>query len=396
MKHFFDRHSRAGVNPQPGLGKSWSVDLRMRRKDGMGGVFAAFAVSLVLCSSAQAEILIGIAGPMTGQNAAFGAQMRNGAVAAIASINAKGGLNGELLRLVEGDDQCDVKRAVEVANQLAAQDVRMVAGHFCSNAATAAASVYAARDVVMISPSASHPKLTDQGLATTLRLAPRDDVQGTLAALRILQDDTQAVVALIEDGTAQAKSLVEKFSSVGVPALIVSIKPGERNIAAAVQKLRVGNPSAIYFACGGSDAGNIAAAYASGGGIAKLYGPDTLLVDAYFERAGAAAEGTVATFPNDPQAAPDAREVIASLQSQGQTAEGATLTTFAAIEVYAAAAQANPTATATDIAAKLKSGAKFKTILGEFAFDGKGDAQPQRYDWYRWSNGAFSRDDRVN
>jgi branched-chain amino acid transport system substrate-binding protein len=346
--------------------------------------------------SASAEILIGIAGPMTGQNAVFGQQMRNGAAAAVASINAEGGVNGEQLRLVEGDDQCDVKRAVDIANQFAAQDVRMVAGHFCSNAATAAASIYAARDVIMISPSASHPKLTDQGFATTFRLAPRDDVQGAIAALRILEDDPQAVVALIEDGTAQAKALASKFSSVKSPALIVPIKPGERNVVAAVQKLRAGNPSAIYFTCSGSDAGNIAAAYASAGGIAKIYGPDALLTDAYLERASTAAEGTVATFPIDPQVAPSARDVIEALQSQGQTADGATLTTYAAIEIYAAAAQSNPSAKAVEIAAKLKSGVTYKTILGAFSFDAKGDALPQRYDWYRWSNGAFARVNRVN
>ncbi len=351
---------------------------------------------IALATSAQAEILIGIAGPMTGQNAAFGQQMRNGAAEAIADINAKGGVNGEPLRLVEGDDQCDVKRATEIANQFAAQDVRMVAGHFCSNAAFAAASVYAARDVLMISPSASNPKLTEQGFSTTLRLAARDDVQGAIAALRILEDDPNAAVAFVEDGTALAKALAATFTRVKAPALTVTIKPGERNISAAVQKLREGNPSAIYFACGGSDAGNIVSAYAGGGGIAKIYGPDSMLVDAYLERAGVAAEGTVATFPTDPQAAPDAREVIADLKAKNLTADGATLTTYAAIEVYAAVAQANPSANARDIAAKLKSGAKFKTILGEYAFDAKGDVLPQRFDWYRWSDGAFARVNTVN
>jgi branched-chain amino acid transport system substrate-binding protein len=356
------------------------------------------ALLLVAASpvSASAEILIGIAGPMTGQNAAFGEQMRNGAVEAIANINAKGGINGEPLRLVEGDDQCDVKRAVEIANQFAAQDVRMVAGHFCSNAAVAAASVYAARDVVMISPSASHPKLTDHGFATTLRLAPRDDTQGALAALRILEDNPSARVVLVEDGTAGAKALATIFTSVKAPFATVTIKPGDRNINSAVQKLREAAPSVIYFACGGSDAGNIAAAFAGGGGTARIYGPDALLVDAFLERAGPAAEGAIATFVADPQAASDAREVIAALSAKKQAADGATLTTYAAIEMYAAVAASNPSANARDIVAKLKSGAKFKTILGEYAFDAKGDALPQRYDWYRWSNGAYTRIDTVN
>ena len=58
------------------------------------------------------EIVIGVAGPMTGDLAAFGEQLRRGAEQAVADVNAKGGVLGKKLRLVIGDDQCDPKRAV--------------------------------------------------------------------------------------------------------------------------------------------------------------------------------------------------------------------------------------------------------------------------------------------
>ncbi len=69
---------------------------------------------------------------MTGQYAAFGDQMKAGAEQAVADINAAGGVLGQQLVLEVGDDACDPKQAVAVANQLAGKGVAFVAGHFCS------------------------------------------------------------------------------------------------------------------------------------------------------------------------------------------------------------------------------------------------------------------------
>ena len=103
------------------------------------GIVLAACVSL----PAQADIAIGIAGPLSGPNAVFGAELRNGVSGAIAAVNAAGGVNGEQLALVEGDDACDTRRAGEVAKDFIAKDVRLVVGHFCSSASLAAAPAYA-------------------------------------------------------------------------------------------------------------------------------------------------------------------------------------------------------------------------------------------------------------
>src|SRR5215470_15581518 len=93
--------------------------------------FSLFAAVLCLmAASARAEIVVGVAGPMTGSNAAFGEQFRRGAEKAIADLNAKGGVLGQQLRLVMGDDACDPKQAVRVANDMAAKRAVFVAGHY--------------------------------------------------------------------------------------------------------------------------------------------------------------------------------------------------------------------------------------------------------------------------
>ena len=69
---------------------------------------------------------------MSGQYASFGAQLKAGAEMWVKDVNAKGGINGEKVKLVIGDDACDPKQAVAVANKFAGQGVAYVAGHFCS------------------------------------------------------------------------------------------------------------------------------------------------------------------------------------------------------------------------------------------------------------------------
>ena len=64
----------------------------------------ALAAVVAFSGSAWADILIGVGGPITGPNAAFGAQIQKGVEQAAADINAAGGINGEQIKVVLGDD----------------------------------------------------------------------------------------------------------------------------------------------------------------------------------------------------------------------------------------------------------------------------------------------------
>ena len=103
---------------------------------------AAAVVLTGFGSAAWADIIIATAGPMTGQYASFGEQMRRGAEMAVADLNAKGGVMGQKLVLKIGDDACDPKQAVAVAKKLVSQKVVFVAGHFCSGSSIPASKVY--------------------------------------------------------------------------------------------------------------------------------------------------------------------------------------------------------------------------------------------------------------
>jgi branched-chain amino acid transport system substrate-binding protein len=84
---------------------------------------AAAVLTIGLSTTASAQIKVGMAGPLTGSNAAFGEQQKTGADLAVANINAAGGVLGKQLDLVTIDDACDPKTAVSAANTLVSADL---------------------------------------------------------------------------------------------------------------------------------------------------------------------------------------------------------------------------------------------------------------------------------
>src|SRR5918997_1283288 len=169
------------------------------------------ATALCVSSGAFADVIIATAGPMTGQNAAFGEQMRRGAEMAVKDINANGGVNGENLVLKVGDDACDPKQAVAVANQMVNDEVVFVAGHFCSGSSIPASAVYNEEGILQISPASTNPQLTEQGFENVFRTCGRDDVQGIYAANYVVDNKVADKIAILHDKTAYGQGLADEF-----------------------------------------------------------------------------------------------------------------------------------------------------------------------------------------
>ncbi|VEC53282.1 Branched-chain amino acid ABC transporter, amino acid-binding protein (TC 3.A.1.4.1) [Klebsiella aerogenes] len=67
---------------------------------------------------AQADVKIGVAGPFTGPNATYGAPVLEGGLAGGGRYQCRRRHQGEKIVLVQGDDACEPKQAVAVANRL--------------------------------------------------------------------------------------------------------------------------------------------------------------------------------------------------------------------------------------------------------------------------------------
>ena len=174
----------------------------------LSGVALSFAAALN-ASTALADITIATVGPITGSLAALGEQYKRGAELAVADINAAGGINGEKLVLEIGDDACDPKQAVAVANQMASKGVKFVAGHLCSGSSIPASKVYEEEGILQISPASTNPTFTDEGGWNVARVCGRDDAQGAVAAAFIAKNYAGKKVAVIDDKSAYGKGLAD-------------------------------------------------------------------------------------------------------------------------------------------------------------------------------------------
>ncbi|SIT01584.1 branched-chain amino acid ABC transporter substrate-binding protein [Insolitispirillum peregrinum] len=358
-----------------------------------GLLAAAATVALFAAGSANAEIVIATAGPMTGPYAAFGEQMKKGAEMAVKDINAAGGVLGEKLKLEVGDDACDPKQAVAVANQFVNQGVKFVAGHFCSGSSIPASAVYNEEGIVQISPASTNPKLTEQNFPLVFRTCGRDDQQGIVAGKYIADHFKGKKIAIVHDKQAYSKGLADEtkktLNGLGITEVIYeTITPGEKDYSALVTKLKQAGIEVLYYGGYHTEAGLIARQMREQSMTSTLISGDALVTDEYWSITGEAGNGTLMTFGPDPRKSEAASKVVAEFRKDGYEPEGYTMYTYGAIQAYVQAIAAAKSTEGAKVAAALKSGT-FDTVLGKFNFDAKGDVTAPGYVMYSWKGGKY-------
>src|SRR4030042_5957235 len=134
------------------------------------------------CQKKEDVIKIGIAGPMTGDQAKMGIDFKNGVSLAVEEWNNKGGVLGKKIKVIISDDQHDPKQAVSVANKMVNEGVVGVIGNFNSSCSIPASDVYDRAGIPVISPGSTNPQFTEKGYRGVFRVCGRDDQQGKVAA----------------------------------------------------------------------------------------------------------------------------------------------------------------------------------------------------------------------
>lgn len=171
-------------------------------------------------AAAPAEVIkIGHVAPLTGGIAHLGKDNENGARLAVDEINAAGGLDvgGKKykLELLAEDDKADPKEGTLAAQKLVDAGVVAVVGHLNSGTSIPASKIYADANVVQVSPSATNPKLTEQGFKTTFRVVANDNQQGSVLANYAATEMKAKTIAIVDDRTAYGQGLayvVEKVA----------------------------------------------------------------------------------------------------------------------------------------------------------------------------------------
>ncbi len=354
---------------------------------------ALIATLLLIISPARAEITIAAVGPITGQDATTGEQMQHGVEAAVEAINAAGGVNGQKLRLVIKDDACDPKQTVSIANQLAADGISIMIGPMCSGSAIAAAKITSEENILMISPSATSPLLTDAGIDTIFRVCWRDDQQGKVLADTILSHEKGKAVAVIHDKTAFGQGLAEVVSRLldngGMkPKLYESITRGERDFSPLIAKLKQNDIGAIFYGGYYTEAGLLVRQMRDQGLPAHFYSDDDLITREFWKITGEAGEGAMMSFTPDPRTRPQAAEAVKIFKEKNFDPEGLTMYSYAAVQVAAEAMRRAGSSDSKKLSTVLHQGT-YPTVLGDLAFDKKGDIINPEFVLYRWHNGVY-------
>ena len=356
-----------------------------------GFLALAVATALGVSAFAQADIKIGVAGPMTGANAAFGEQYMKGAQAAADAVNAAGGVNGEKIVLVKGDDACEPKQAVTVAKDLTNQKVAGVVGHFCSSSTIPASEIYDEAGIIAITPGSTNPQVTERGLSAMFRMCGRDDQQGIVAGDYIVDVLKGKKVVVLHDKDTYGQGLADATKAQLVkrgvtPVLYEGLTRGEKDFSAVVTKIRAAGADVVYFGGLHPEAGPLVKQLRTEGlKDVKFMSDDGIVTDELVTTAGGPqyVDGVLMTFGADPRMLPESKAVVDAFRKAGTEPEGYTLYAYASVQALAAGFNGAKSNKGEDAAKWLKAN-PVKTVMDEKAWDAKGDLKVSDYVVYQW------------
>ena len=299
---------------------------------------------------------------------------------AVADINAAGGVNGEKLVLEVGDDACDPKQAVAVANQMVSKGVMFMAGHFCSGSSIPASKVYEEEGILQITPASTNPKFTDEGGWNVARVCGRDDAQGIVAGNFLAKNykDKKSPSSTTRPPMAKAWPTrpegAERRGRQG--SLYEAYTAGEKDYTALVSKLKEAAIDAVYVGGYHTEGGLILRQMREQGSKAQMISGDAFNTEEFWTITGPAGEGMIFTFAPEPRNFPTAKAVVEKFKASGYDPEGYTLYTYAAVAAYKQAAEAAGSADDNKkLAEWLRAGNTLKTVLGDITPERKGRHQ---------------------
>jgi branched-chain amino acid transport system substrate-binding protein len=359
------------------------------------GLIVAFAVTFGTAAPGHAEILVGLPAPYTGPNAWLGEGIERGAEMAIADLNATGGILGQPARLVKVDDYCQGEQAIAAANKLVAEGVDVVVGHQCSGAAIPASQVYAGASILMITPNATNPLVTEQGFKSVFRFCGRDDIQGSMAGAYLADRWGGKNIAILHDGQAYGQGLAEEVKKAlnarrVSEAIFERITPGLVDYFDVMEKIRAANIDVVYYGGYSAEAGVLIRGLRDRGDDLQLVSGDGINSEDFGLIAGKASDGTVFTSTLDLRDFPEAADLVARLRSEHYEPIGPTFLAYGAIQAWAQAVEKAGTLDLDAVIRSLRTD-EFDTIYGRIGFDEKGDVTGyQPFTWYVWKDGDYA------
>ena len=270
----------------------------------LSAVFGLVLVFGLTSGAWAANIKIGVAAPFTGNLAAYGDNIKAGVSLKLKEINDAGGINGQKVELVWGDDLCQPKDAGTVGSKFAAdKSIVAVIGHLCSSATLAAMPIYVRKELPTLSPTSTNPTIGDVGMGWFFRNCYTDDFQGKFLAVYVVPNLLgKHKVAVFYENNDYAIGLKNSFVE-GAKSGAVTVTgteaymTGTTDFTPQLTKLLRDKPEAIFL-CGYHPEGALIAGQGRKLGFdGPFFGADGIDNEDYIKIAGKAADNTYCTVP---------------------------------------------------------------------------------------------------
>ena len=352
-------------------------------------VLALGALALAGSVHAADTIKIGIPQPMTGPNTQYGDQIQAGALTAIETINAKGGVKGKKLEPILIDDGCEPKQAVPAANRVVNSGAKFAVAHACSGVTVPAVNVYEQEGIVAITPGATSPLVTDTIKPHFFfRTIGRDDQQGPFAARYIAKTLKPKKVAVLHDkqtyGSDVATQVRDTLAKEGVNvAMFEGINVGDSDYSAVITKLKSAGVDLVYFGGYHPELGLLLRQSREQGLNVQFMGPEGTANQDLVAIAGPAIDGLLVTLPSDFTKLPGNEGVVKAFKDAKRDPDGAfQMPAYAAVQILADSINAvgEDPAKVADYMHKTA----FNTAIGKVEYDAKGDLKDFEFAVFKW------------
>ncbi len=387
-------------------------NLRFSRLLISGLLILLFLVSLTACGKEQGSppageekkqassgeaIKIGIPGAHSGDLASYGLPTVKAAELAVKELNVRGGIGGKQVELIVEDDVCKPEMAANTAAKLVSEKVNAVIGHTCSGATKAALGIYKDSGIVVISPSATNPELTQSGqYPNFFRTIAPDDAQAKMQVDFAVNQLKARRIAVLHDkgdygkGLAEyAKKLIEASNAAQV-VLFEGVTPGAVDYSAVVQKIKGADADAVIYGGYHPEASSIVMQMRKKAMKTWFISDDGVKDNTFLKIAGAFAEGVYATGPKDTSANPLAIAAVDAHKKAYNADPGAFfLNAYAATQALLSAIEKAGSTDYEKLRQALRSN-EVDTPLGKIHFDEKGEAVGVGFAMYQVRNGVYT------
>jgi branched-chain amino acid transport system substrate-binding protein len=354
------------------------------------------AAAMTTGAMAADTIKIGVAGAHSGDLASYGLPTVKAAELVVSDVNARGGINGAKVELLVEDDVCKPEVATNTATKLVSEGVNVVIGHICSGATKAALPIYKGANVIVMSPSATNPDLTQSGeYPNFYRTIASDDAQARTEVDFATGKLGLKKIAVIHDKGDYGKGLAEfakKFIEQSGKAKVVlfeGVTPGAVDYSAVVQKIKRSGAEGVIFGGYHPEASKIVGQMRKKRMKTVFISDDGVKDNTFIKVAGKNAEGVYATGPADVSSNPLTKEYREKHMKVYGSEPGAFFDN--AVAAALALTNALTKAGSTDPAAiaKVLHTEDVATPFGSIHFDKKGDAIGVGFSMYQVKDGTY-------